>query len=329
MLIAREMGSGRYRLSCCFWLLAVLLLLTLLELLQLEGPLSMNSRVIRKEESTFVTFVPSKESRIFTSTAVTTDSEQDKIGVKNRSSSHVKIFKGKPYSLPSTPRSPTPLFQPTLSHPTLLWKQLHFFHVVMKSTEEILNSAWVVQLKGLLARVHLQKQVSIVLANSDYLEALLNWLIAAKVRLSPPIMNVLVICLDEDVFSVLNDRDIPSIHINPSTVLNVTELRKTAYKNTVWMVRFVVFRLITYWGYDLASYDSDALVMKNPQELFQQHRSSDIVSSAGMYPYSLSKKWGFTVCMGVILFRSTPRTGKPMISFYPCKSFYLVLNSCM
>lgn len=302
----------RYRPSYCVFVILVLMTLVVVLLLAMDGPFS-SSRMIRSEEVT--TFVPSREAKSFVTT-ISSYRVDFKDQFNNQSRDHASasqinrlIIKGKPYIPPPSPRSPIPLSQPTPSHPTLPTKQLQFFlPEVVKSTEAILDNAWVTQLQELLRKVHSRKQVSIVFSNSDYLETLLNWLIVAKVRLSQPITNVLVICLDKDVFSIISQRNIPSVYINPSSVVNITRLTS---QHAIWMVRFVVFRLINYWGYDLVSYDSDAIIMKNPQELFKQHRSSDIVGSAGKFPYSVGKKWeGFTVCVGVVMFRSTPRTGK-------------------
>ena len=97
---------------------------------------------------------------------------------------------------------------------------------------------------------------------------------------------------------------------DPATVASITRLQEMEYKYTVWVTRFVIIRLVNHLGYDLVSYDSDAIVLKNTQTLFDQHPNSDVIGSAGRYPFELGKKWGFTVCLGVILFRSNPRTGE-------------------
>jgi hypothetical protein len=226
-------------------------------------------------------------------------------GVGTSQASPQFVIKKKPHSTLPTPRSPTPLSQLTPRRPTLPPKL--FNKRVIKSTKSILRSSWVTKLQDKLKEVQSQNQVTVVFANSDYLESLLNWLIAAKVRLPQPVTNELVVCLDRDIFNVLNRRDIPSVYIQPSTVVDKTKL---SFQQMIWMMRLVVFRLINYWGFDVASYDSDAVIMKNPQELYESHLSSDIVGSSGTFPSALGKKWGFTLCMGVILFRSTPRTGR-------------------
>lgn len=308
---------GRSKPTFWLWVLAMVVLFAFLEVMQLDGPLS-STKVVRSEEHPTVIPVMT-----LISTTHKTSLYQYSFKMPFENGSEVlasstqqppqkdrkrpTIFKGRPRIPRPSPHSPTPLSQPTLSHPTLPIKQPYFFHKVVKSTSEILRNAWVTQLQEKLSSINLQKQVSIVFSNSDYLEPLLNWLIAAKVRLSPPITNLLVVSLDKDVFNILNQRAVPSVYIDPDTVVNITQL---SYPYPIWMVRFVVYRLINYWGYDFVSYDTDAIILKNPQELFEQHQSSDIVGSAGRFPYSLGRDWGFTVCMGVVMFKSTPRTGE-------------------
>lgn len=214
-------------------------------------------------------------------------------------SSFVRIFKSNT-SLPS----PFALVQPTPGNVTR--KPLQFSHRATRSTEAILSSPWVAKLRGILKKVSTKKQVSVVFSNSDYLESVLNWLIAAMVRADPPVTNVVVFCLDHVVFKTLDERNIPSVYIDPKTVVNLTKLEEV---NVIWMVRIVIFRLVNYLGYDVVSYDADAIILRNPDELFAEHQFSDVVSAAGKFPYALGRSWGFTACLGVILLRSNPRTG--------------------
>ena len=84
----------------------------------------------------------------------------------------------------------------------------------------------------------------------------------------------------------------------------------------IWVTRLVVYRLINYFGHDVMGYDSDTLILRNPEGLLKdlEHKNSDIIGSAGKFPWTLWHARGFTVCMGVVLFRSTSRTGKNNIS---------------
>ena len=36
---------------------------------------------------------------------------------------------------------------------------------------------------------------------------------------------------------------------------------------------------VTSWGYDVVQYDADALILRNPSELFERHPDSDILAS--------------------------------------------------
>ena len=75
------------------------------------------------------------------------------------------------------------------------------------------------------------------------------------------------------------------------------------------MVRIVLLRVINYWGYDVASYDSDAVLLKNPQVLYDKRPDIDLFSAAGVFPFDVSDKWGFALCAGTLLFRATPVIG--------------------
>ena len=158
-------------------------------------------------------------------------------------------------------------------------------------------------LKHILSLPKTGKQVSAIFGNYDYLESVLNWLIAAQVRLEPPLTDIIVFCLDARTHDVLSQRNIPSVYVDQSTVFQSSAVY-------FWITRLVVFRLVNYFGHDVMAFDSDAIVLKNPRELLKKHELSDIVGSAGTYPQDLGRQWKFTVCMGVILFRSTPRTGE-------------------
>ena len=65
--------------------------------------------------------------------------------------------------------------------------------------------------------------------------------------------------------------------------------------------------------WDVAHYDTDAVILKNPLSLYNTHADSDVVGSTGTFPFDLGMKWGFTLCMGTFLFRCTPQTGTIII----------------
>ena len=191
---------------------------------------------------------------------------------------------------------------------------IHFpFEKFVRS--DVLKAPWVTSLKHLLKR-YSGKQINIVTCDAKFQTSLLNWLISALVRAEPPLDVVVVLSFDKKLQELLESRGIPSVYVDRLTVMLLKAKMKT--KNShIWVIRNTVYRLINYWGYDIAMYDTDAIVMTNPQSVFDAHGDSDIIGSAGTYPFQLGRKWGLTFCMGVTLFRHTPRTGKISVLVIP------------
>ena len=184
---------------------------------------------------------------------------------------------------------------------------IHFpFGNAVKS--DVLKSPWVSSLKSLLKR-YSGKLINIVTSDAKFQTSLLNWLISALVRAEPPLEVVVVLSFDKKLQELLESKGIPCVYVNRRTVL-LRKAKMQTKNSHIWVVRNTVYRLISYWGYDIAMYDTDAIVMTNPQSVFDEHYDSDIIGSAGIYPFLLGEKWGVTFCMGVTLFRHTPRTGK-------------------
>lgn len=312
---------SKYKYSYRFLVVLILLLLATYEVLQMKssGTIRDTSATIESIETTFTQ--DSKGIHLHSTKYViskTKDMSFDSFKRHPRSfnphsgsaSTKNLIFKGRPNIFFGSSRPTVPIIQPTPSSgATTPMRPLHLpYSHVTRSVDEILASSWIARLHNLLRKTHQAMQVSVILSNVDYLENLLNWLIAAQVRVKPPVKNVIVICLDLETFSLLNERDIPSIYINPDAVIRPGAKMKSRLSH-IWIIRCVLYRLINYFGFDVASYDSDAIILKNPQPLFEQHGDSDVIGSAGRYPFELGRQWGFTLCMGVVLFRNTPRTG--------------------
>lgn len=180
-----------------------------------------------------------------------------------------------------------------------------------KPTQKYENNSWVASLKELVKVVNADNQVSFLFSTLSYLNSTLNWLIAARVRCELPVTNTIVICYDQATLNVLKERDIPSLYIDPNTLFHSEHAIDDDYGNFISARRLVVLMLVNSWGYDVVQYDSDAIIVKNPRELFAQHPHSDmVVSGATGYPGNILEKWGFVVCMGVVLYRSSPKIGK-------------------
>ena len=180
--------------------------------------------------------------------------------------------------------------------------------VAYKRVDMILKTGWVRKLKGYLSSVNPSRQVIVTEATYDFIKNLVNWLISAAIVSEVPLQNVLVLCFDQRTYDSLAERKINSLYIPYYSVLRNPKLEI----GNIWMSRLAVIRLLSHWGYDVQHYDTDAVLLKNPQPLFQSFPSSDIVASWGDYPDELGKNgpWGTTLCMGAVLIRSSPRTGE-------------------
>lgn len=191
-------------------------------------------------------------------------------------------------------------------------------YLVQSEPLEMINeSHWAPKLQDMLSKMKFQdeglssqhfshKQITVVISDAEYVLSLLNWLVAALIRTSPPIENVIVISFDETLQALMDEKEIRSVYVNPETITN-GRIHGTAH---IWIARCAIYRLLNHWGYDVMVYDTDAIVLRNLQDILRAHTDSDVVASSGFYPYELEFKWGWTLCMGVALFRSTRRTGE-------------------
>ena len=189
----------------------------------------------------------------------------------------------------------------------------------IKSLEMIMQTPWAPKLQDVLANMTFQiksgsvdfqqprKQVTVVFGDAKYVSSLLNWLVSALVITSPPLKNIIVISLDEELQALLSKKNITSVYVNPETITCGQIKRKVSQ---VWITRCVVYWLLNHWEYDVMAYDTDAIVLRNLQNILDTFGESDIIGSAGGYPFNLGAKWGQTLCMGVVLFKSTRNTGR-------------------
>jgi hypothetical protein len=177
---------------------------------------------------------------------------------------------------------------------------------VYKSVPELVMAPWMKPLLSILSSFE-GKQVTLVIANNAYRDVLLNWLISAKIVSQPPIENILVVSLDGGLYRLLQSRDIPSILALFSTVLNGKH-RFRRFFELIMMMRLAFMRLINRLGYDCAMYDIDAIILKNPQPLYDKWGDRDIVGSRGELPRELWRRWGVTICIGAVFIRSNSRT---------------------
>ena len=152
------------------------------------------------------------------------------------------------------------------------------------------------------------RQVTLLVSDRKYLDVLVNWLAHSILYASQPVDSILIIAFDTYTYHVLQRKGFHSVYIQPQTVVN----SKPTSKNLahIWITRLTVIRLLNYWKYNVLVIDSDAVMMRNIQPLLDRFNTSDIITSGGYFPSKFSDKWNApTMCMGVILIKSSPATG--------------------
>lgn len=196
-----------------------------------------------------------------------------------------------------------------------------------RSLKEILAQDWVCDLQRFLKNVNEEKHiVNMIAANSNFTDPLLNWLIAALLRLEEPMVDVIVISLDRGLHDLLISRGIPSLLVTPELMMRTEDFPEVYHMhNGFYQARMMVMRLINHWGYDAANYDTDAVMLKNPQTIYDAPENADVDIFAGFaisFPPVLHKKWGATLCNGAWLVRSNPRTGEPLQNILHSIKYY-------
>ena len=180
---------------------------------------------------------------------------------------------------------------------------------------QLLRCQWLGDLRTHLSSLPPDSQlISIVSSDFKYREVLLNWLILAQDSLTHPLTNVLVLSLDPSLHQLLREREVPSIHIPISCLLRPgLSLTHHVAFTQVHIMRVLVMRILNHWGYDVANYDSDALVLRNPETRYRELEERHLVGSVGHFPHELDHRWGTAVCIGVVLIRASPQTGEFLV----------------
>ena len=189
------------------------------------------------------------------------------------------------------------------------------FPEYIKSREELQKSECVSELYNYLLSLDksVSPHVNMVFGDNQHTNLILNWLIAALLRLEPPLHNVLVISLDRLLCDTLTAKKLPLTCIVVSVecilVSKINDGGERGWEKRL-MVRHPVLRLINYWGYDVANYDSDAVLLRNPQPLYEERPHMSVLAASSNFPKVVGREWGFVVCAGVIVLRSSPSLGE-------------------
>ena len=173
---------------------------------------------------------------------------------------------------------------------------------------DLLQSPWVDDLQAFLRGVR-GTQVSMVTASVEHQDVLMNWLISATLVASPPLQNILVLTLDRSVFHLVSRRNISTLYVSEGMVFSPSA-NVTRRFSQVHVVRLTVLRLLNHYGFSVVNYDCDAILLKNPQPIFDGHKDADLIGTFGKGPGQLYVKWGITLNTGVMLLRSNPKIGE-------------------
>ena len=181
--------------------------------------------------------------------------------------------------------------------------------LVMRELAEIEPAPWIHSLRTFLHSLDpSMSHIYLLTSNFDYVDVLLNWLISAVVRSDIPIKTILTVSMDYATHRLLIERGFNSIFVSPSFLfLPSAEFSQPFEK--VMMLRLAIMRIINHFGFNVAMFDTDAILLRDPQPLFAGQVNADIVGSVGTIPDDLFAEWKVTICIGVVLVRSTPKTG--------------------
>ena len=203
---------------------------------------------------------------------------------------------------------------------------------------QLLQVQWMQELRHYLNAVTPDSgPVTIVSSDYSYREILINWLISALVQVDRPLSNVLVLSLDSSLHALLQGKGFACIHVPPEQLLRSVVINRLALTGhvaftQVHILRLTVMRMVNHWGFDVANYDTDAIILKNPEPLYyKQYRDSDFIGSYGHSPMDIKQEWGIAICIGAVMIRSSNNTGKTFHLFvhklFIYKDAYLVSHS--
>lgn len=179
---------------------------------------------------------------------------------------------------------------------------------VMRPLAEVDSSKFLQDLRHFLLRYKSERPLALITSNYKYVDVLLNWLISATIRSAIPLDSIVILSLDTRIHDLLTNRGIPSILTIPSELIKPDIVFNKTF-DQIMMVRLTAMRIVSHFGFDVVMYDTDAIILKDPQPLYDRLYSDDIIGSVGRIPYDLLDEWGITICIGVVLVRSSHLTG--------------------
>ena len=184
---------------------------------------------------------------------------------------------------------------------------------------DLITREWMAELRSYLYRIpprSTNAPISIVACDSKFKDMLLNWLVSAIVHIRPLLSHILIFSMDQPLHSILVRHGFDSILVEPQALLSPGLLQKVEGSHrkgfyVAMVLRLTVMRLMNHWGYAAANYDTDAIILRNPDQLYYTNfNSSDLIGSRGKFPTSVRGIFGLTLCAGVFMVKSTPGIGR-------------------
>jgi hypothetical protein len=126
------------------------------------------------------------------------------------------------------------------------------------------DEEWVFELHNYLSTLNksVSPHVNMVFGDYKHSRLVLNWITASVNVIQPPLHNVLVLPLDNQLCDLIASRTLPvaCVAVAGNTLFDDGPPSDQWIKGL--KVRHVILRVMNYWGYDVASYDSDAVLLK-------------------------------------------------------------------
>ena len=151
--------------------------------------------------------------------------------------------------------------------------------------QKVLQSTWVSQLQLFVSDIGSLSSSSRMFVNlivSNYFaqkHSVLNWLITAQLTANEPLQNILVISIDNTLNQLLENHGIPSIHPHSTPYNLEIHSKKVWPRISSTNGIFTVMCLLCYWGIDVAHYDPEAVILRNPHKLYNRHPDTDILGA--------------------------------------------------
>lgn len=186
---------------------------------------------------------------------------------------------------------------------------------------ELIQQQWVENLRKYLHKIppnsSKRSLITIVSCDLKFKGMLLNWLTSALLAVQPPLgNNILLLTLDQPLHKLMTEHGFDSLYaegkelIQSSRIKYVQTHSRTPKLPLVMVWRLTMMRLLNHWGYDVANYDTDAIILKNTEQLFyEEFRNSHFIGSRANFPDRTSKVYGLTMCGGLFMIKSSPGTG--------------------